>query len=51
MKLLHAADLHIDSPLQGLDRYPGAPAEHLRNATRTAVDNLVELALEAMSFS
>ncbi|MDE3719939.1 DNA repair exonuclease [Nocardiopsis sp. N85] len=46
MKLLHAADLHIDSPLRGLDRYPGAPAEHLRNATRTAVDNLVDLALE-----
>ncbi|MDT0327546.1 metallophosphoesterase family protein [Nocardiopsis lambiniae] len=46
MKLLHAADLHIDSPLRGLDRYPGAPAEHLRNATRTAVDNLVSLALE-----
>jgi DNA repair exonuclease SbcCD nuclease subunit len=46
VKLLHAADLHIDSPLRGLDRYPGAPAEHLRNATRTAVDNLVELALE-----
>lgn len=45
MKLLHAADLHIDSPLRGLDRYPGAPAEHLRNATRSAVDNLVTLAL------
>lgn len=46
MKLLHAADLHIDSPLRGLDRYPGAPAEYLRNATRIAVDNLVALALE-----
>ncbi|MFL1431050.1 MULTISPECIES: metallophosphoesterase family protein [unclassified Nocardiopsis] len=46
MKLLHAADLHIDSPLRGLDRYSDAPAEHLRNATRTAVDNLVDLALE-----
>ena len=46
MKLLHAADLHIDSPLRGLDRYPGAPAEQLRNATRNAVDNLVTLALE-----
>lgn len=46
MKLLHAADLHIDSPLRDLDSYPGAPAEQLRNATRNAVDNLVSLALE-----
>ncbi|MEC3894394.1 hypothetical protein ACFYOC_26240 [Nocardiopsis alba] len=46
MKPLHAADLHIGSPLRGLDRYPGAPAEQLCNATRNAVDNLVAIALE-----
>jgi DNA repair exonuclease SbcCD nuclease subunit len=45
MKLLHAADLHIDSPLRGLSRYEGAPAEEIREAARRAVDNLVELAL------
>lgn len=45
MKLLHAADLHIDSPLQGLERYPDAPAASIRAATRQATENLVELAL------
>ncbi|UGQ08981.1 DNA repair exonuclease [Yinghuangia sp. ASG 101] len=45
MKLLHAADLHIDSPLRGLSRYPGAPAEEFRGAVRRALTNLVDLAL------
>lgn len=44
MKLLHAADLHIDSPLRGLERYPDAPADLLRGATRRATENLVALA-------
>ncbi|MEU6036052.1 DNA repair exonuclease [Actinomadura sp. NPDC047616] len=46
MKILHAADLHIDSPLRGLSRYPGAPAEDLRLATRRALENLVQLAID-----
>jgi hypothetical protein len=25
MRFIHASDLHIDSPLRGLDRYDGAP--------------------------
>jgi DNA repair exonuclease SbcCD nuclease subunit len=45
MKLLHAADLHIDSPLRGLEKYPDAPAELIRAATRQATENLVDLAL------
>ncbi|GAB0149321.1 DNA repair exonuclease [Marichromatium sp. PS1] len=45
MRFLHAADIHLDSPLQGLERYPGAPLEALRGATRRAFVNLVELAL------
>ncbi|NUU22496.1 MAG: DNA repair exonuclease, partial [Streptomycetaceae bacterium] len=45
MKLLHAADLHIDSPLRGLSRYPGAPAEEFRSAVRRALENLVDLAV------
>lgn len=45
MKLLHAADLHIDSPMRGLARYAGAPVEQMRGATRRAVENLVDLAL------
>jgi len=46
MKFIHAADLHIDSPLVGLYCYEGAPAERLREATRRALENLVTLALE-----
>lgn len=46
MKILHAADLHIDSPLRGLSAYEGAPEEDLRLATRRALENLVRLAIE-----
>lgn len=42
---IHAADIHLDSPLRGLDRYAGAPAEQIRGATRRALENLVDLAL------
>lgn len=43
---LHAADIHLDSPLRGLERYEGAPVEAIRGATRRAFENLVTLALE-----
>jgi DNA repair exonuclease SbcCD nuclease subunit len=43
---LHAADVHLDSPLRGLERYEGAPAEAIRGATREALGNLVSAALE-----
>ncbi len=46
MRFLHAADLHLDSPLRGLDRYEGAPVERLRTATRAALERLVDLALD-----
>lgn len=46
MKFVHAADLHIDSPLRGLDRYEGAPVARLRGATRRALENLVALCIE-----
>ena len=46
MKLVHAADLHIDSPLTGLDRYDGAPVARIRGATRRALENLVALCVE-----
>lgn len=45
MKLIHAADVHLDSPLRGLERYDGAPLEELRGATRRAFENLIALAL------
>jgi DNA repair exonuclease SbcCD nuclease subunit len=46
VKLLHAADLHIDSPLRGLSAYEGAPVDEIRNAVRRAVANLVDLAVD-----
>ena len=45
-RFIHAADLHLDSPLQGLETHEGAPAQVLRGATRRAVENLVELAIK-----
>ena len=46
MKFIHAADVHLDSPLQGLDRYDGAPVEKMRRATRRALENLVDLCID-----
>jgi DNA repair exonuclease SbcCD nuclease subunit len=46
MKFVHAADLHLDSPLRGLVRYEGAPLAAMRAATRRAFENLVDLCLE-----
>ncbi len=46
MKFIHAADIHLDSPLRGLQRYEGAPAEEIREATRRALENLVDLAID-----
>lgn len=44
---LHAADIHLDSPLKGLEVYPDAPVEQIRCAARRAFDNLVDLAVDA----
>ncbi|SCX65768.1 DNA repair exonuclease [Variovorax sp. EL159] len=46
MKFIHAADIHLDSPLHGLSAYPDAPAALLRNASRDAFSQLVERAIE-----
>jgi exonuclease SbcD len=45
-RYLHAADIHLDSPLHGLSRYEGLPEKDLRGATRAAFDNLVRYAIE-----
>ena len=51
MKFIHAADIHLDSPLVGLAAYPDAPVELLRTATRDAFVNLVDEAIaEAVDF-
>ena len=47
LTFLHAADIHLDSPLRGLSYYEGAPPiEEIRGATRQALDNLVNFALD-----
>lgn len=46
MKFIHAADIHLDSPLMGLSAYPDAPVEMLRTATRDAFTKLVTEAIE-----
>ena len=45
-KFIHAADVHLDSPLRGLSKYESAPAESLCNACRKAFENLIDLAIE-----
>jgi DNA repair exonuclease len=47
LRFIHAADIHLDSPLQGLSAYDDAPAAMLRNATRLAFSALVDQAIEA----
>lgn len=44
-KFIHAADVHLDSPLVGLSRYPGAPVDEVRGSTRRAFTALVDLAI------
>jgi exonuclease SbcD len=46
LRFVHAADLHLDSPLRGLERYDGAPADRIRAASRAALENLVDLCIE-----
>lgn len=45
MKIVHAADLHIDSPLRGLQRLDDAPVATIRLATRRAFEGLIDLCL------
>ncbi len=42
---LHAADIHLDSPLKNLAVREEAPVETIRGAARRAFDNLIELAV------
>ncbi len=45
-RFLHAADIHLDSPLLGLRRYPDAPVDRVQSASRRAFARLVDLALD-----
>lgn len=51
IRFIHAADIHLDSPLRGLAAYEGAPVGRLRSASRTAFSRLVDRAVdEAVDF-
>ncbi|MFN2359255.1 MAG: exonuclease SbcCD subunit D [Desulfotignum sp.] len=43
---IHTADIHLDSPLKGLEAHEDAPVQEIRKATRRAFDNLINLAVE-----
>lgn len=46
-RFVHAADIHLDSPLRGLGRREDdASAERIRLASRRALENLVQLCLD-----
>ncbi len=44
-RILHAADIHLDSPMLRLEEYQGAPVERIRSATRSALAKMVDLAI------
>jgi len=46
MRIVHAADIHLDSPLRSHDRFGMSTATELRGATRRALENLVHRCIE-----
>ncbi len=46
LKFIHAADLHLDSPMRGLGTTDPEIAETIRNASRRAFERLIDVALE-----
>jgi DNA repair exonuclease SbcCD nuclease subunit len=47
VRIVHAADIHLDSPLRGLDRIGTDNAHELRRSTRLALAGLVTLVRES----
>ncbi len=51
MKFIHAADIHLDSPLKGLSRYDGVPIEQMQSATRRSFAKMIDFSCnEAVDF-
>jgi DNA repair protein SbcD/Mre11 len=46
MKFVHAADLHLDSPLQALSRQEPRQVERMRRAAREAFERLIDLCID-----
>jgi DNA repair protein SbcD/Mre11 len=47
MRILHTADIHLDSPLTGLAAKAGTRADELVGATRRAFSGLIDYAIES----
>ena len=45
-RFIHTADIHIDSPLRGLEAHEDAPIEEIRGATRRAFETLIEFSID-----
>lgn len=45
-RFLHAADIHLDSPMRGLEADPDAPVKLVREASRAAFRNLIDTAID-----
>jgi len=45
-RFLHAADIHLDSPLRGLTGHEGSAVARIRSATRDAFEQLVTFAID-----
>jgi len=45
-RFLHAADIHLDSPMRGLEADPDAPVRLVREASRAAFRNLIDTAIQ-----
>ena len=46
MKFVHAADIHLDSPLLALSRQDARQVERMRRATRDAFTRMIDLCIE-----
>ena len=46
IRFIHAADIHLDSPLKGLANRHNLPTDKILAATRDALVNLVTLAID-----
>lgn len=46
VKFVHAADIHLDSPLRNLAQHDGAPIERMRRASREAFESMIDLCIE-----
>lgn len=45
-RFIHTADIHLDSPLKGLEAHEDAPVEEIRGATRRAFENLIDMSID-----